>query len=142
MTQKMGEFPALWIENREWQFRGKNKVAQYLKLSKENVCCVVFIMLWIKNRHLYSRLIAIDYSAPSLSHPQAFYLQRLVTDENMTYVISYKVQFRHHTTDTKNKCIDQVKIKVIDYRIWDWMDKMSTNRTLRCVKSIFTKAPQ
>ena len=41
--------------------------------------------------------------------------------------------FCHQVTDTKNKCIDQVYIKVIDRRIQDQMDKMTMNRHLQLV---------
>ena len=43
------------------------------------------------------------------------------------YAMLNKVQVHHQTTGTKNKCIDQVYIKVIDHRILDREDKMSMN---------------
>ena len=46
--------------------------------------------------------------------------------------------FRHQATDTKNRCIDRVYIKVIDRRIGDQMDKMTMKRPLEscCTESL------
>ena len=56
------------------------------------------------------------------------------------YPMSNKLQFRHQTTGSKDKCIDRVHIKMIDRRIRDRMDKMTMNRpysTLHDVEYIF-----
>ena len=44
--------------------------------------------------------------------------------------MSNKEQIRHQTAGAKNKCIDQVYVKMIDRRIQDRMNKMTMNRPL------------